>query len=336
MIKDKLNISVIGWWSWTFNVLYWLKNIETTHEKNLAAIIAMTDSGGTTGHIRDKYWVLPPWDIRRWIAALAEDTGFVRKLFEYKFEWEKWVIWWNKIWNILLTALNEISGWFEAGLDEACKMFRVKGKVIPVTLEDVHLWVRFEDGTEVIWEKNIDVSEKNDWEKTHNVNQNIVDAFLVWWEGNINPKAYDMILASDLVIIWPGDFYTSIVPNLLSPGMREALEKTDATIVYVCNIMSDLWETTHYELPDFIENIEKYAWNVIDYVLVNNWHISDELVEKYKKEWKKPVKKKEEQDFSGKHYKVIERDFLDESDYVRHNPSKLAKVLVDIVEGWIK
>ncbi|MBB1565108.1 YvcK family protein [Candidatus Gracilibacteria bacterium] len=336
MIKDKLNISVIGGGSGTFNVLYGLKNIETTHEKNLAAIIAMTDSGGTTGHIRDKYGVLPPGDIRRGIAALAEDTGFVRKLFEYKFEGEKGVIGGNKIGNILLTALNEISGGFEAGLDEACKMFRVKGKVIPVTLEDVHLGVRFEDGTEVIGEKNIDVSEKNNGEKTHNVNQNIVDAFLVGGEGNINPKAYDTILASDLVIIGPGDFYTSIVPNLLSPGMREALEKTDATIVYVCNIMSDLGETTHYELPDFIENIEKYAGNVIDYVLVNNGHISDELVEKYKKEGKKPVKKKEEQDFSGKHYKVIERDFLDESDYVRHNPSKLAKVLVDIVEGWIK
>lgn len=334
--KPKINISVIGWGSWTFNVLYWLKNIETKEEKNLAAIIAMTDSGWTTWHIRDKYWVLPPWDIRRWIAALAEDTGFVRKLFEYKFDQEEWVIWWNKIWNILLTALNEVSWWFEEGLEAACKMFRVKGKVIPVTLEDVHLWVRFEDWTEVIWEKNIDVSDKNNEEKWHNVHQNIVDAFLVWWEWKINPKAYDTIVWSDLVIIWPGDFYTSIVPNLLSPGMKEALQRTNAVVVYVCNIMADLWETTHYELPDFIENIEKYAWNVIDYVLVNNWHISDELVEKYKKEGKKPVKLKPEHDFSEKNYKIIERDFLDESDFVRHHPVKLAKVFVDIIEGWIK
>ena len=148
-------------------------------------------------------------------------------------------------------------------------MFRVKGKVIPVTLEDVHLWVRFEDGTEVIWEKNIDVSSKNSEEKTHNVDQNIVDAFLVWGEWKINPKAYDTLVSSDIIIIWPGDFYTSIVPNLLSPGMKEALAKTDATIIYVCNIMADLWETTHYELPDFIKNIEKYAWEVIDYVFVN-------------------------------------------------------------------
>lgn len=335
-IKPKINISVIWWWSWTFNVLYWLKNIKSDVEKNLAAIIAMTDSGWTTWHIRDKYWVLPPWDIRRAIAALAEDTLFVRKLFEYKFAWEEWVIWWNKIWNILLTALNDVSWWFEEGLEAACKMFRVKGKVIPVTLEDVHLWVKFEDWTVVIWEKNIDVSEKNNWEKWHNVHQNIVDAFLVWWEWKINPKAYDTLISSDIIIIWPGDFYTSIVPNLLSPWMKEALARTNAEIIYVCNIMSDLGETTHYELPDFIENIEKYAWNVIDYVFVNNWHISDELVAKYKQEWKKPVKLKAEYDFSGKVYKIIERDFLQESDYVRHSPEKLAKTIMDIIEGWIK
>jgi len=95
--NNKINITVIGGWSGTFNVLYWLKNTDCEMEHNLAAIIAMTDSGWTTGEIRDKYWVLPPWDIRRWIAALAEDTWCVRQFFEYKFEWEKWVIWWNKM-----------------------------------------------------------------------------------------------------------------------------------------------------------------------------------------------------------------------------------------------
>jgi len=335
--ENKINITVIWGWSGTFNVLYWLKTLESDFDKNLAAIIAMTDSGGTTGEIRDKYWVLPPWDIRRAIAALAEDTGFVRKLFEYKFVGEEWVIWWNKLWNIILTALNDITGSFEKWLDEACKMFRVKWKVLPVTLEDVHLWVKFEDGTEVIWEKNIDVSDKNDFVRSHNINQNIVDAFLVWGEGNINPKAYETIMSSDLIILWPGDFYTSIVPNLLSPGMREALEKTSAKIVYVANIMTKKGETTTYELTDFIDNVEKYAWEVIDYVLVNNGHISDDIVEKYKKEeWKSPVKCKENMCFDSKRYKVIERDFLDESDYVRHNPAKLASVIEDVLSWWIK
>ena len=176
-MNKKINITVIGGGAGTFNVLYGLKGLKMREDLNLAAIIAMTDSGGTTGKIRDDYGVLPPGDIRRGIAALAKNTGMVRKLFEYKFD-ESGTIGGNKIGNILLTALADITGSFEAGLDAACEMFDVQGKVIPVTLEDVHLGVKFEDGTQVIGEKYIDVSDKNDF-ATHNTDQNIVDAFLV-------------------------------------------------------------------------------------------------------------------------------------------------------------
>lgn len=337
-IKNKVNITVIGWWTWTFNVLYWLKNTHCESEHNLAAIIAMTDSGWTTGEIRDKYGVLPPGDIRRGIAALAEDTKFARQFFEYRFEEEEGVIWWNKMWNIILSALERIKWNFNDGLKEACKMFRVKGKVIPVTLDDVHLWVKFEDGTEIIWEKNIDVSEKNNWVKSHNTDQNITEAFLVWGEWKINPEAYETLISSDVIVIWPWNFYVSIIANLLSVWMKEALEKTNAKIIFVCNLMTDKWQTTTYELPDFIDNLERFIWkDIVDYIFVNNWHISDELVEKYKKvEFKKPVKLKEWMDFSSKNYKIIERDFIDESDYVRHNPVKLAKAINDVAEWWIK
>lgn len=333
----KINITTIWWWAWTFNVMYWLKKAFSPETRNLSAIVTMTDSGWTTWEIRDKYWILPPWDARGALCALASDTWIVRKLFEYKFEWETWVIWANKVWNILLTALNNIKWGFEAWLDEACKMFDVEWKIIPVTLDDVHLWVKFEDWTEIIWEKYIDVSSKNDFERTHNTNQNIIEAFLVWEKKELNPKAREAILNSDYIIIWPWDFYTSIVPNLMFEGMKEALAKTSAKIIYVCNIMTKKWETTTYELLDFIENIEKYAWEVIDYVLVNNWHISEELVEKYKlEEWKKPVKLKDISIFDWKKYKIIERDFVNESDVVRHDPVKLAQTIKDLTEWWIK
>lgn len=336
-MTKKINITTIWWGSGTFNVIYGLKKVFPKDERNLATIIAMTDSGGTTWEIRDKYGVLPPGDIRRAICALARDTGIVRKLFEYKFDDEQWVIWGNKIGNILLTALWEIKWNFEAWLTEACKMFDVEWKIIPVTLEDVHLWVEFEDGVKIIGEKNIDVSDKNDFERSHNINQNVVDAFLVWGDGTLNPKAREAILNSDYIILGPGDFYTSIVPNLLSKGMKEALAQTHAKIIYVCNIMTKKWETTTYELKDFIDNIEKYAWETIDYVLVNNGHISDELVEKYKiEEGKKPVKLKDIREFQGKKYTIIERDFINESDVVRHDPKKLAEVIKELSEGWIK
>lgn len=339
MPENTFNITVIWWGSGTFNVLYGLKTYHDdtiSEKKNLAAIIAMTDSGGTTGEIRDKFWVLPPGDLRRAVAALARDTGLVRQLFEYKFKWESWAIWGNKIGNILMTALADITGSFEKWLDECCKMFDVHGKVIPVTLEDVHLWVRMDDGTEVIGEKNIDVSDKNDF-AVHNLDQNVKDAFLVWGEWILNPRAYDAIVHSDLIVIGPGDFYTSVVPALLSKWVRKAFKDSNAKVVYVANIMTKKWETTNYELPDFIDNVERYAGDIIDYVLVNSGEISAENVEKYKnEEWKKPVKLKEGMDFGDKSYKIIERDFVNESDVVRHDPQKLAAVLIDICRRWIK
>ncbi len=330
MPEKKTNITVIGGGSWTYNVLYGLKWLKNREDLNLSAIIAMTDSGGTTGRIRDEYGVLPPWDIRQAIAALAKDTGMVRKLFEYKFD-EEGVIGGNKIGNILLTALGDIGGSFEAGLDIACEMFDVQGQVIPVTLEDVHLGVRMEDGTEIIGEKNIDVSDKNDF-ATHNLDQNVADAFLVWWEGTLNPRARDAILESDYIIIGPGDLYTSIVPALLSKWMRQAFMDTDAKIIFVANIMTKKWETTNYELPDFIAGIERYMWGkMLDYVLVNNGEISQKMVDKYREEeWKKPVKLKSEMDFSNEEYQIIERDFVNSWDIVRHAPQKLANVLLDI------
>ena len=138
-----------------------------------------------------------------------------------------------------------------------CKMFDVTGRVIPVTLEDVHLAVRFEDGTVIEGEKNIDVSDKNPGERTHNIDQNIEDAWLIGAEGNLNPRAREAIMNADYIIIGPGDLYTSVIPNLLSKGMREALDATPAKLIYVCNAMTKRGETTNMEVKDFIEAIEE-------------------------------------------------------------------------------
>lgn len=329
------NIVAIGGWAGTFNVLYGLKK---QLDYNLSAIISVADNGGTTGAIRDKYGILPPGDMRRAIAALAKNTDIARKLFEYSFKDEEWVIGGNKIGNILLTALVDIEWWYEEWLATMCEMFDVRWRVIPVTLEDVHLAVRFEDGTIVEWEKNIDISDKNPGERYHNIDQNITDAWLIWHEGLINPKAREAIMNADYVIIWPGDLYTSIVPNLLSKWMREALDMTPAKLIYVCNVMTKRWETTNMEVIDFINTIERYLEpGKLDYVIVNNGYIEEALIEKYKREEnKKPLKIKDISHFLKKHYKIIERDIVNDEDYVRHDPKKLATIIDDIVEGWIK
>ena len=331
-----INIVTIGGGAGTFNVLYGLKR---NLNYNISAIISVADNGGTTGAIRDKYGILPPGDMRRAIAALAKNTDMVRRLFEYSFAWEEWVIGSNKIGNILLTALVDICGWdYEKGIQVMSEMFDVRGKVIPVTLEDIHLWVRFEDGTVVIGEKNIDVSDKNPGERSHNIDQNIIEAWLEWDAWNLNPSAKEALLNADYIIIGPGDLYTSIVPNLLSLGMREALNQSSAKIIYICNAMTKRGETTNMEVIDFIDTIERYIDpGKLDYVIVNDGNISDEIVAKYKtEENKKPLKIKDRSIFVHKEYKVIERNIVNDDDYVRHHPMKLAHILEEIVEGWIK
>lgn len=324
----KVNITTIGWGTGTFNVLFGLKK---NKEYNLAAIVSVCDSGGSTGEIRDQFGILPPGDIRRAIVALSEDTGIVRKLFEYRFKAGNRIAG-HTIGNLLLTALTDITGDFEKGIQELSEMFQVRGKVIPVTLDDIQLGIILEDGTRIIGETNIDVPK-------HDGNLAITDAFLIGW-GKINPRARETLRNSDYIIIGPGDLYTSIVPNLLSEGIREAIHYSNAKIIYICNIMTKHGETNNFEVEDFVEVIEKYIGKgEIDYVLVNSAQIRPDLVEKYaSEENKKPVQITDFTKFRGNDnsYKIIQRDLVNENDYIRHDPNKLSGVISDFIGGWIK
>ncbi len=325
-MNEKINITTIWGGTGTYNVLTGLKK---NPHLNLAAIVSMSDSWGSTGILRDEFWVLPPWDIRRAILALSKESILLRKLFEYRFEKTSSVSW-HTVWNLLLTAMADITWDFELGLKQICKMFRVEGKVIPVTKEKSDIWIILTSGEKIIWETHIDIP-------LYDGNILIEEAFLQP-EVSINIRAKNALENSDIIIICPGDIYTSVIPNLLVHGVSDAIKKSKAKIVYFCNIMTKYWETTNFEVIDFVNVIEKYLWTkIIDYVIVNNWHISDEMIEKYKKEEnKKPVKIKNISDFKNKKYKIIERDLLNEKDFVRHNSEKISHVIEDIIEWWIK
>ncbi len=332
IIQNKTNITMIGWWTWTYNVLSWLKK---NRELNLAAIVSMSDSWWSTWLLRDEFWTLPPWDIRRAVLALSEESLLLRKLFEYRFDKESSVSG-HTVWNLLLTAMNDITWDFQKWLDEVSRLFRVRWKVVPVTLETSDLVVELEDWTIVKGETNIDCP-------VHNPNLCIKTAYLEP-EVKVNPRWKETLESSDIIIIWPGDLYTSIIPNLLvkwvAKSIKRAKKHNNAKIVYFCNIMTKSWETTNFEVIDFVNEIEKYLWTwILDYVVVNNWHISDYMVAKYKKEEnKKPVKIKDKDldNFKDKKYNIIQRDLINEKDFVRHSPVKMAWVINDIIDWWIK
>lgn len=303
-------------------MLYGLKE---NKNYNLAAIVSVSDSGGSTGEIRDQFGILPPGDIRRAIVALSEDTGIVRKLFEYRFKAGNRMSG-HTIGNLLLTALTDITGDFEKGIQELSLMFDVRGKVIPVTLDDTQLGITLENGEQIIGETNIDIPK-------HDGNLAIRDAFLIGG-GKLNPRAKEALRNSDYIIIGPGDLYTSIVPNLLSEGIKEAIHYSNAKIIYICNIMTKYGETNNFEVEDFVDVIEKYIGEgEIDYVLVNSAPIRPDLAEKYAaEENKKPVQITDFTKFRGSSYKIIQRDLVNENDYIRHDPMKLSGVIGDFIE----
>ncbi len=321
----KCNITTIGGGTGTFNVL---SGLGKNRQLNLAAIVSVADTGGSTGELRDEFGILPPGDVRRAIVALAEDTDVVRRLFEYRFKIGRRIAG-HTVGNLLLTALSDITGDFERGIEELSTMFNVHGKVIPVTLDDVHLGVTLENGERIIGETDIDIPK-------HDASIPIRDAFLLGG-GRLNPRAREAIENSDYVIIGPGDLYTSIIPNLLCPGMVDTLRHAQARIIYICNVMTKHGETDGFHVDDFVRVLEHYLGEGrIDYLLVNSGELRDDLLEKYRSEGKTPVRMRDRSQLAGKGIKIIERDFTSDTDYIRHDPRKLARTVEDFASGWIK
>lgn len=321
----KSNITTIGGGTGTFNVL---SGLGRNRQLNLAAIVSVADSGGSTGELRDEFGILPPGDVRRAIVALSEDTEVVRRLFEYRFKEGKRIAG-HTVGNLLLTALSDIMGDFERGIEELAEMFNVHGKVIPVTLDNVHLGVTLENGDRIVGETDIDIPK-------HDANIPIRDAFLLGG-GRLNPRAREAIDNSDYVIIGPGDLYTSIVPNLLCDGMVDALRCSQAKVIYVCNVMTKHGETDHFCVEDFVRVLEQYLGaGRIDYVLVNTGELRADLLEKYEAEGKGPVRLCDRNALLDKGIKLVERDFTSGTDYIRHDPRKLARAIEDFASGWIK
>lgn len=324
--SNKINIVTIGWGNWS----YWLlSSIRDNDDYNISAIISMSDSWWSTWVLREEFWILPPWDVRRAVMALSREHEVVKKLFDYRYE--KWCsVWGHSLWNLIIAAMTDITWSFDKWLKQVAKMFKVKGRVIPVTLQLSNLNAELKDWTIVEWETNIDhLNEKSSPIKKAYLTPDVF----------ANPKAIKALEKADVIIISFWDLYTSIIPNLLVNWIKEAIKANKkAKVIYFCNLMTKPWETTDFEAIDFVDVIEKYLWKeILDYVIINDWYISERLAEKYKSlEKKKPVKVKHKEEFNWKTYKVIEADLLHENDFVRHSYDKIASVLDNLIRKIVK
>lgn len=302
-----------------FTVLTGLK----PYFENLTAIVTMADDGGSTGILREEFGILPPGDIRRALIALsASNDKMLAQLFSYRFEQGAGLSG-HSFGNLLITALERLTNDFEEAINEAGKILSIKGRVIPVTLGKAKLVAELENGQKIAGETNIDIPK-------HNGNLKIKKVYLKP-SVKINPNARKAILEADAVIIGPGDLYTSIVPNLVVSGMKEALKKTKAKVIYVSNIMTKFGETNHFVASDFGKIIVNYlGGNILDYIAVNNKKPSLKNLALYTKE---------KADFVSpdaglekiKDVVAVKADLLRSGKFIRHDPKKLGSLIKMLV-----
>jgi uncharacterized cofD-like protein len=256
--KSSKKVVAVGGGTGLFPVLCGLKK----YFENPSAIITMADDGGSTGILRDEFDILPPGDVRRALVSLSQtENETLIKLFGYRFT-EGVGLSGHSLGNLIITALTRITGSFEGALKEAAKILQTKGAAIPVTLTSSRLIAELEDGTIIKGETNIDIPR----------NHNRAQIKKVWLEpkAKANPRALKAIAEADLIIIGPGDLYTSLIPNLLAEGISKALATTTAKVLYIVNCMTKSGETNGFAASTFVQKISEYLpKGTIDYVAMN-------------------------------------------------------------------
>jgi len=319
IFQKQKRIVVIGGGTGVFNVLTGLKN----YPYHLSAIVSIADDGGSSGILREEFGILPPGDLRRALVALSSSSSILAQLFNYRFE-NGTSLKGHSFGNLFITALERITGDFNQAIKEAGKILAIKGEVIPVSLENTRLIAQLENNEYIVGETNIDVPK-------HNPNLSIKKIFLSP-SVRANPEALKAIKLADLIIIGPGDLYTSILPNFLVQGIKEAVKKSKAKKVYFSNLMTKFGETNNFTAKDFYAIIEKYLGKgIIDYFIVNSKKPKKKYLDLYKKENSFFVRYSKKELSSWKKPKVIFYPLLKEGVFLRHDPKKIASLIERLI-----
>ncbi len=319
-------VTVIGGGTGTFVVLSGLKK----HPLDLAAVVTMMDSGGSTGRLRDQLGVLPPGDLRQCLVALSEASDLWRKLFLYRFE--NGDLKGHNFGNIFLSALEKVSDNYDQVLDTVNYVLKTKGKVMPVTFDKTTLCVEYENGKTLKGEGIIDEDNAEKSRIIHSYLDPVVAP---------NVHAIHRIKESDYIIVGPGDLYTSIIPILLVDGIKSHIAHSNAKIIYNLNLMTKAGQTTGYKASDFIEDVTYYMGRTPDYVISNSGSISEPVLKWYAEHEEYPVENDlTESNFTGtmKEGDIINRNHIRQNSsdeltrsILRHDSEKLIALLMPII-----
>lgn len=318
-------VTIIGGGTGTFVVLSGLK----TCPMDLGVVVSMMDSGGSTGRLRDQLGVLPPGDLRQCLVALSETSALWRKLFLYRFE--NGDLAGHNFGNIFLSALEKVSDNYDEVLETVGYVLKTKGKVIPVTYQKTNLCVKYKSGKILKGEGNID---------ENNTEQSRIQNVYLEPEVETNPQALERLQSTDVLIMGPGDLYTSILPVIVTPGLKETVQKRNPLVIYIMNMMTKSGQTFQYKASDHIQDITNYIGKEPDIVLMNNGTIDPDIVEWYETHNEHIVENDLDGTFNGR---CITDDYVDRTQIMksnadtltrsilRHDSAKLAKTLQKII-----
>jgi len=323
--KQKPSVVVLGGGTGTFMMLQALKRLPI----QLSAVLTMVDDGGSNRKLRDEFGLLPTSGITQCIVALSENTSLLRELFNYRYHQGDGITG-MRFGNLFLAALTDILGSQKQAIDETTKLLQVKGKIFPVSYDDVRLVATYEDGSTVVGEHLID-EPKHDG-KLH------ISQLKLEPETTISAEARQAILEADYIVIGPGDFYTNTAANFVVKGVNEALKQSPGKKMFVTNLMTKLGDTYGYTLQTFMAEVDKYyGLDGLDYVLVNNnTDYPQQAIDLYQTQDSEPIKDDLPQDeyrgvkvlrgdfFGGKMHAKAEADELNRS-ILRHDPTKFAQ-----------
>ena len=259
-------VVVIGAGTGTFTVLSALKY----YARDITAIVNMSDDGGSTGILRDELGALPPGDVRQCLVALSESDQQMRDLFNYRFD--EGTFGGHSFGNIFLTALEKTTGSFADAVKTAGEILKISGRVVPVTLSNVKLVLTEGDGTVIKGEYKIVQHSFKGARPNLSLEPN----------AKLNPEAKTAIESADIVVIAPGNLYTSLAPTLMVRGLSDALETTKAKLIYVSNLVTKPGQTDGFKVHDYVSEIERFVGTkAVDYVIYNNHQPSASLLKRY-------------------------------------------------------
>lgn len=326
--SNQPNIVVIGGGTGSFTLLRGLKK----YTDNITALVNMSDDGGSTGQLRDELGVLPPGDVRQCLVALS-DTQKARDLFTYRFDEGSFDG--HSFGNLFISAVEKMTDSFEQAIEVAADFLRVKGQVIPITLDKVTLHAKLDDGHVEKGEHRIGNMDLGSHKRP-----------ILFFEppARLNPSARKAIADADVIVIAPGNLYGSLAPALIVDGMCDALKNTKATVLHVSNLVTKPGQTDEFSVADYADEIERFCGaDILDYVIFNTDEPTKRMRDKYVREGEYMLEF-DLDELSQKHYHAVGLPLIDKSpvtmdardkiahsrSLIRHNSDTVAREVMKI------